>query len=233
MLEEIAVPVPVTPIDAAPAIVEDRWALVPFPPAPIFTTSRLIIRPFHINDAPHLARIANNIKIARNEGNRFPNPVSLDDARAFINSTRPTDPTAKPHYSFEIVLKDGPDAGTVVGGCGLEPGDDVFSRTCEIGYWLGEEFWGKGYATEMAAQLVAYAFGLGEADGFGGDKRLEKISAQVFSGNPASMRVLTKSGFANEATLRRTVWRLGEWRDLTKFGLLREEWEEKRVDGAA
>lgn len=225
MLKEFSRPDPENPTAGAPS---SGWRLIPFPPSSIFTTSRLVIRPYHINDAPYLARIANNPKIARNQTNRFPSPYSINDALAFINRTRPGGPDSKKILTFTIVLRDGPDAGTVVGGCGLEPGQDVFRRSCDVGYWVGEEFWGKGYATEVTSRLVDYAFTLAEADGFGGDKSFVRLGAGVFSGNPASEKVLTKCGFTNEGILRQTVWKFGERRDLVVFAILREEWEQRR-----
>ena len=82
--------------------------------------------------------------------------------------------------NFAIVV-----SGEAIGGIGLRLGTDIFRRSAEIGYWLGEPFWGRGIATEAVGAVSQYAF-----ESFD----LCRLEAGVFEWNPASMRVLEKAG---------------------------------------
>ena len=85
-----------------------------------------------------------------------------------------------------------------IGGIGLRLGEDIFRRTAEIGYWLGEPFWGKGIATMAVAKMTDFAFSHFD---------LDRIQAEVFEWNPASSRVLEKAGYSLEGRLRRELSR--------------------------
>jgi RimJ/RimL family protein N-acetyltransferase len=90
--------------------------------------------------------------------------------------------------------------------------DDVFRRSAEIGYWLGEEFWGRGIVTEALRAMTDYAFATWD---------LCRISAGVFEWNPGSMRVLEKAGYELEARCRSAVTRDGETIDELIYVILR------------
>ena len=140
--------------------------------------------------------------------------------------SRALNPKDSGTYAWVISLSP---TGLPIGGCGLDPGSVDQEGTAEIGYWLGEEYWGKGYGSEMCTALTAYAFGLER--GIEGDRiPLVRVGATVTGGNVASGNVLVKCGYRHEGTLRRIVWRLGERKDLEMYGLLREEWEEVRAN---
>jgi RimJ/RimL family protein N-acetyltransferase len=110
----------------------------------------------------------------------------------------------------------------VIGGIGLKPGTDVQSHTAEVGYWVAEEHWGKGYISEALSALTDYVF---EGKHPGGYKRL---FAGVFSGNDASMRCLQKCGYLAEGVLKGHVEKHGVIRDVHMFGLTKWDWEERR-----
>jgi RimJ/RimL family protein N-acetyltransferase len=99
------------------------------------------------------------------------------------------------------------------GGMGLML-DEQHSKA-EIGYWIGLPFWGRGYATEAAREVVRYGFQ---------DLKLNRIFAGVYGGNEASMRILTKLGFKHEGTLRQHYLKWGRFLDSECYGLLRSEW---------
>jgi ribosomal-protein-alanine N-acetyltransferase len=88
----------------------------------------------------------------------------------------------------------------------------------EIGYWLGEPYWGKGYAEESLALICYFCF-----------KHLEAavIASSAFTGNLGSRRVMEKNGFVFEGTLRSQIFKDGKWIDLWHLSLLREEWEKR------
>src|SRR4051794_41181666 len=97
------------------------------------------IRPWQLADLESLVRHANNRKIWLNVRDRFPHPYLIKDGRAFIKYAR-EDGSEK---AFAIVVD-----GAAVGGVGFVGQPDVERVTAEVGYWLGEEYWGRGITTE-------------------------------------------------------------------------------------
>lgn len=90
--------------------------------------------------------------------------------------------------------------GVAVGGIAVTLLDDVYRRTAEVGYWLGEPFWGKGIVTDAVSVIVPVAF-----ERF----NIVRLQAGVFGNNPGSMRVLQKCGFVREAVLRNAITKNG------------------------
>jgi [ribosomal protein S5]-alanine N-acetyltransferase len=89
-------------------------------------------------------------------------------------------------------------------GIGVHPGEDVYRHTATVGYWLGEEFWGRGVMTEAVTVVTNFCF-----ENF----PLRRISVEVFANNPASARVLEKAGVTFEARLKDNVIKAGELLD--------------------
>lgn len=86
-------------------------------------------------------------------------------------------------------------------------------RRSEIGYWLGRAHWGQGYAQEAVGAVLKFAFG---------PLRLHKIYAHTLLGNVRSERLLTLLRFQQEGILRGEIKSKGRWRDLKRWGALRE-----------
>jgi len=150
------------------------------------------VRPWLPSDVSALARLADNRAIWRNLRDAFPNPYAKKDARAWVRAvTRQI-----PCQHFAIVLE----GGALAGGIGIIPGSDVHAGTAEIGYWLGEPFWGRGIMTAVLAAFTGFAFK---------EFRLRRLSAYVLEWNPASMRVLEKCGYAAEGILRKSALKDG------------------------
>lgn len=162
------------------------------------------IRSYRADDAEALARAADNRKIWRNLNDYFPNPYTLADANGWIAFTQ----QESPERNFAIAS-----ATEVIGGIGLKLRDDVFRRSAEIGYWLGEPYWGRGIATAALQALTDYAFERFD---------LVRIEAGVFEWNPASCRVLEKAGYVREARLRRSVCKDGQVIDRFLYALVRD-----------
>ena len=103
-------------------------------------------------------------------------------------------------------------------------------HAAEIGYWIGEEFWGRGLVTEVLVALAEWCFASEESRlaGKGAGRRWTRLWGGVFEGNKASMRCFEKCGFAREGVLRGAVEKNGEASDLYVFGLLKGDWEERR-----
>jgi RimJ/RimL family protein N-acetyltransferase len=165
--------------------------------------TRCTIRSWRATDAHALARHANSRAVWRNLRDRFPHPYTLADAEAWIVRAR----AARPETHFAIAV-----AGEAVGGIGLELQIDVARRSAEIGYWIGEAYWGRGIATEAVRALTEHAFAAFD---------LCRIYAFVFEWNPASARVLEKAGYVREAHLRKAVTKDGCTIDAFLYALVR------------
>lgn len=174
-------------------------------PMTILQTDRFTVREFMPEDAPSLARHANNRKIWAFVRDQFPHPYSVENAEDFIRMIN----SHQPPNAFAIVV-----GGEAVGGIGVHPQEDVYRYSAEIGYWLGEPFWGKGLMTDIVRGVVAEAF-----------QRFNiwRIYAGVFSNNPASMRVLEKAGFQQEGIRRAATFKDGKVLDEVMYGLLKED----------
>jgi ribosomal-protein-alanine N-acetyltransferase len=161
------------------------------------------LRTWRKSDAASLARYANNRKIWLNVHDKFPSPYTSNDAIEWIDF-------AKKHAESEFAIALSSEA---VGGMRLHIQEDIQRRTAEIGYWLGEPFWGKGIMTSAVKALVNYAF-----NGFD----LVRIHAFVFEWNLASARVLEKSGFHLEARLEKSVTKDGKTVDCLLYVIIRD-----------
>ncbi|HEX9821282.1 MAG TPA: GNAT family protein [Methylomirabilota bacterium] len=165
--------------------------------------ARSTLRPFRRDDEPSLVRYADNRNVSRNMRDRFPYPYTAADAREWVARVSEQSPVA----TFAIVVD-----GAAVGGIGLEPGTDVFRRSAEIGYWLGEPFWGRGIATEAVRAVTEYAFATFP---------ICRLEAGVFEWNPASARVLEKAGYVLEGRARLGVTKDGRTGDRLLYALVR------------
>jgi [ribosomal protein S5]-alanine N-acetyltransferase len=145
------------------------------------------VRTWQDTDVESLAANANNRKIWRNLRDAFPYPYSVADARAFIRSAL----TQIPESRFAIAVD-----GQAVGGIGFMLNDDVERVSAEIGYWLGEMYWGRGIMTEALQAVTKYAV---QRHG------LTRVFAVPFEWNHASFMVLEKAGYTLEARLRRSA----------------------------
>lgn len=139
---------------------------------PVLETERLILRAPRLEDANTIAALANDRRIAENT-KRMPHPYRLADAEAWIGAGR-----RRGERNFLITS-----SGAVLGACGLERRGE---EEAELGYWLGVDHWGQGFATEAARALIDHAF-----DALGHDA----IQAGARVSNPASRRLLEKCGF--------------------------------------
>lgn len=177
---------------------------------PELTTERLRLRSFVITDAEAVRALAGDQEVARNTLN-IPHPYEREHAEDWITS-HPGQLERREAVTYAVTRASD---GALVGAVGLIL--DSANDSAELGYWIGREYWGQGYATEAARAVVAWAFRfLG----------LNRIHASHFPRNPASGRVLVKLGMRHEGRLRQHVKKWGSYLDLERFGLLRAEFEE-------
>lgn len=163
------------------------------------------VRSLYDADAAEIARHANNRKVWLQLRDQFPHPYTIDDAHRFIGFMRGQDRET----AFAITVDDRP-AGVI----GVVLRDDVERCSGEIGYWLGEEYWGRGIATRALAGLTRFAFTTYE---------LERLYALPLASNTASCRVLEKVGYQLEGRLRRSAIKDGVVQDQLLYSILREE----------
>ena len=164
-----------------------------------------VIRDWRMDDAASVARYANNRKIWNNLRDAFPHPYSKDDALAYISRSMQTDPM----MAFAIATE-----REAIGSIGLAPGKDVHRFTAELVYWLAEPFWGREIMTEAVKAVSEYAL---ETLGFC------RIYAEPYAANPASARVLEKSGFVLEGVMRANVFKDGRVLDQFLYAKAKSE----------
>jgi len=165
----------------------------------------IILRSLTDDDATALAQLANNKKIYDNVRDALPHPYTLDDAIFFINLTK----QENPQVSFAIEYE-----GVFCGMIGLIPQKDVYRLTAEIGYWLGEPFWGKGIITKAAAMVTDYGFN---------ELGLIRIHTGIFEHNIASMKVLEKNGYKKECVFEKSVIKNGEILNEHRYAKLKDQ----------
>jgi len=161
------------------------------------TLSKSTIRSFRPSDAESITKHISTYSVACNML-RIPHPYSLQDAEHWIGIATKKDPQT----NFGIAIDD-----QIVGGIGLAvnpSGVAACAHSAEIGYWLGETFWGRGIVTEALNAVSEWAFR---------ELNLVRLCAHVFARNAASVRVLEKTGYAFEGRLLAHYFRESEFID--------------------
>ena len=179
---------------------------------PKLQTARLDLRGFEPGDAPDVRRLAGEWEIARMLLS-VPHPYGEGVAEEWIGGHRSEFERGEAVH-LAVVLRG---QGGLCGACGLI----VHKRdlNAELGYWIGVPYWGRGYATEAASEVVRYGFE--EMD-------LHRIHAAHFASNPASGRVLQKIGMSYEGTRREHHRKWSDYEDRVEYGLLAPEWRAAR-----
>ncbi len=149
--------------------------------------------------------LANNPKIAMNLRDSFPQPYTIHDARFWIEYNQKFNPP----QNFAIELD-----GRLAGSIGAERGKDELRTNVQLGFWVGEPFWGKGIATEAVKVFTQFLFEKFD---------IERIYTQVFDYNGESMKVLEKAGFIPEAILKNGYIKRGRIGDLFQYVKIRDE----------
>lgn len=137
---------------------------------PIIETPRLILRPLRAGDEPDFLALAGEWDVARMTSD-IPHPLLPSHAKVWLSPNG-----SDVRFAIEM-------HGRMIGSAGY------FKRrsgAAEIGFWLGRDHWGMGFATEAAGAVLRHGFGV---DGYG------SFSSAHFADNPASGRVLRKLGF--------------------------------------
>ena len=135
---------------------------------------------------------ANNYNISKNMTDAFPYPYTLEKGKLFFDKIEKQSPRNVLGIDID---------GKICGAIGVHLQTDVYAKNAEMGYWLGEPFWGNGIMSKAIPQMVAYAF-----EKF----PIERIYARPFGNNLASQMTLKKAGFILEAVLKDTIFKNGE-----------------------
>ena len=165
------------------------------------------IRKWVLADAKDLAAALSNKKIQDNLRDGLPYPYTEQDGAEFISSMISADENET--FAFAITVD-----GKMAGSIGVFRQTNIHRQTAELGYYLAEEYWGKGIMTEAVKQVCEYVFSKSD---------IIRIYAEPFAYNTASCRVLEKAGFQFEGTLRRNAVKNGKIFDMKMYSLLKEE----------
>jgi RimJ/RimL family protein N-acetyltransferase len=163
----------------------------------------IALRQLKKSDRKLLALYANNKKIKENLRDVMPYPYTLEDADRFIEGVL----NENPAHTFAIVRNK-----KFVGICGLNLKTDIYRKSCEVGYWVAEQYWGTGIASEALVLLTSYAF-----------EKLDiiRVYSGVFEYNLASMRVLEKCGYIKEGVFKKALIKDGKYYDEVRFAAVR------------
>lgn len=172
---------------------------------PVLNTSRLVLKPFTIEDGLTVERLAGDLEVARTTLN-IPHPYPEGGAEHWIAAHQLAFTEGK-SLTLAIWRQD-----ELIGAISLSIQRE--QRIAELGYWIGRAFWGNGYCTEAAREIVRYGFEV---------LALERIFARHMATNPASGAVMRKIGMRSEGVLRRHILRFDQRIDTVMCGILRDE----------
>lgn len=162
------------------------------------------VRRLKLTDKKLIARLCNNKRIWNNLTDRIPFPYTEKDAEAFIRLTL----KEVPQHTFGITYQ-----GDLVGVIGLIKQKDVYRLSAELGYWIGEPYWGQGITTQAVKLMINYAF-----------ERLKliRLFSGVFDYNKASQRVLEKAGFKLDCILEKAIIKNNVICDEYRYSIIKE-----------
>ncbi len=165
------------------------------------------IRRWELSDARDLATALSNKKIQDNLRDGVPYPYTEKDGKEFISTMLVANENDT--FAFAITVN-----GKVIGSIGAFRQTNIHNKTAELGYYIAEEYWGKGIMTEAVKQLCDYVFSHTD---------IIRIYAEPFSYNIGSCRVLEKAGFQYEGTLRSNALKNGNVLDMKMYSKLKTE----------
>lgn len=185
----------------------------------IITTNTCTLRPLRVQrDKATLAKFANNPNIARFLRDRFPHPYRERHAIEFINAV---------NFDSTVEVFAIRQHRTTIGTIGLTYQEDIYRLNAEVGFWVAEEYWGKGLATAAVGAITAYAFQ---------QHQLRRLFASVLQENTASCRVMEKVGYVLALHNRNNILKEGQLHDELVYHIYPEHFvapEQIEVDLAA
>ena len=158
------------------------------------------LRKLHISDAPKIALMLNNKKICDQLRDYIPFPYTEKDGEEFIAFVH----SQSSQQVFGILNKEDELCGVV----GLVVQSGIYRISAEIGYWLGEDYWGQGIMSKAVELITNYGFD---------ELKLERIYTSVFEFNKASIRILEKNGYEKEGVFKKALIKNGNIVDEHRF----------------
>jgi RimJ/RimL family protein N-acetyltransferase len=165
-------------------------------------TERLLLRPVVREDIPRIVALAGDSRVAETSRS-LPHPLTVDLATGWLDGV-----TVRRNYAFAIVRKDdnGNPESALIGVVALTVA--AVGGKAQIGYWLGHDYWGRGYMSAAVRRVVRFAFG---------DLKLAAIEADVLAGNERSIGALVGAGFDVEGRAMRPAPARGGEREVLVF----------------
>ncbi|MDE6850438.1 MAG: GNAT family N-acetyltransferase [Clostridia bacterium] len=164
------------------------------------------LREWKESDAVALARLLNDKKILDNLRDGLPYPYTENDALWYINSCLNADKDKQ--FCFAIIYN-----GEVVGSIGLFRQENIHSKTAELGYYIGAQYWDKGITTEAVRLACKHVFD---------NTDIVRIFAEPFAKNTASCRVLEKNNFVLEGIMRKNAFKNDTFRDMKLYAYVKD-----------
>lgn len=165
------------------------------------------IRKWKLTDAKDLAAALSNKKIQDNLRDGLPYPYTEQDGIDYISEML----SANENETFAFAITEN---SKVIGSIGVFRQCNIHRQTGELGYYIAEEYWGKGITTQAVKQICSYVFDKSD---------IIRIYAEPFAYNMASCRVLEKAGFSYEGTLRNNAVKNGKIIDMKMYALLKSD----------
>jgi ribosomal-protein-alanine N-acetyltransferase len=173
-----------------------------------FDTNRLLLRLFEPSDANMVQLLAGNEEVARTTLS-IPHPYPDGAAEGWIQATRLSADIGD-NYAFAMVKRD--DESLI--GC-MSLGVSKNYKHAELAYWVGQPFWGQGFATEAAHRIVQFGFE---------NLELNRIFAAAMAKNPKSYKVMSKIGMKHEGTFPQHIMKWGSYEDIVFFGMIKSDY---------
>lgn len=151
-------------------------------------------------DPGQLAYFANDRRVCQYLRDSFPYPYTVNDALRFIQFSNQNH-----QLDFGIVVND-----VCVGCIGATFQRDIYRMNCELGYWIGVNYWNKGIMSQIIPSMCQFIFE---------NYTVTKICAEVFAENKASCHLLEKNGFIKEGYLHQHIYKNGSYHDAILYGL--------------
>jgi RimJ/RimL family protein N-acetyltransferase len=174
-------------------------------PVPTLVGTRCVLRELSPGDAASLARHADDEAVWRNLFEGFPRPYTLADAETWCDPQRRL-PAAGFVWGIEV-------EGAIAGCISVVPEFGVERCNAEVGYWLGQAFWGRGIVGEALASVTAWVWA--------SQPEITRLYAPIFAWNQASQRVAAKAGYELEAVLPQSAFKAGRLIDRVRYASYR------------
>ena len=167
----------------------------------------ITLRKFNEGDLNRLVELLNNKNVSQFTSDRIPFPYTVQDAERFLSIAIKGEGDVLQAILWNEKL---------IGGIGIHPQPLNASKNVEIGYWIGEEYWGKGFTMEAVRLIIHEVFR---------NPDIHKIMARTLEGNSASEKILIKSGFQLEGELKEHIFKRGKFLNEKYWGLLRSNYK--------